>query len=421
MIKRSLLLISLLISIFCQAQFEKKVYIDKVKKLCPFANVVNVELKNKYVEVEYFCNGKWTLIGMGLNTKILFTETKVEFPKPIMEKIKDKLNKHFKGWMDYKHTLVEKPDSSFYKVTLINNDQEEYVYFTMHGKFNKTIKTTVNRHWTTNSLSKCSAYKDAPYPFLKPDNIYNMPKTLKEISGISLANKHTMFCIQDESGIVFKYNMEKKELSKFFHFTHKGDFEDLTVVGDIIYILRSDGTLFHFNFKKMNGKTNKTVVPVNSMNVEGLCFDKRTKKMYMACKGQPLNGPITHREIYEFTLSSMKKPVIGLTIDMEEISRWVVKNYPSLHVEDVQFYPSAIAIHPITGEMYILSAHDRLIAIYKKQHLEKVYPLPADIYYKPEGIEFSEKGELYLSSEGIKDDYVKGQIFHFDSQSKTHV
>jgi len=413
MIKQTILLISLLLSSFCQAQYNKKVYIDKVKKQCPSANIVRVERKSNYVEIEYFSNGKWTEIVMGLNAKVLFTETKVVIPSPIMEKIKKKLSKDFKGWMDYKHTLVKKEYNSFYKVTLIKDDQEEYVYFNLAGKFNNTINTIVIRHWKTNTLSKCLIYKAAPYSLLKPDNIYNMPKTLKEISGITLANKHTMFCIQDESGIVFKYNMEKKELSKFFHFTHKGDFEDLTVVGDIIYILRSDGTLYNFNFKKMNGKTNKTVVPVNSMNVEGLCFDKRTKKMYMACKGQPLNGSVTHREIYEFTRKSMKKPVIGLTIDMEEISRWVIKNYPSLHVENIQFCPSAIAIHPITGEMYLLSAHDRLIAIYKKQHLEKVYPLPADIYYKPEGIEFSDKGDLYLSSEGIKDDDVKGQIFYF--------
>ncbi len=37
-------------------------------------------------------------------------------------------------------------------------------------------------------------------------------------------------------------------------------------------------------------------------------------------------------------------------------------------------------------------------------------PLPADIYYKPEGLSFYENGDLLVSSEGDKKGFIKGTI-----------
>jgi len=186
-------------------------------------------------------------------------------------------------------------------------------------------------------MKRTGATAEAPYLFLKPDKIGDMPNILKEISGISLTDAHTFYCIQDESGIVFKYDLQKEELSKIFRFTDIGDFEDLAVVGDRIYILRSDGTLFHFNYRKFDGKVDQTVVPVNSMNVEGLCFDKTDGKLYIASKEQPMNEDKNHREIYEFTRKSMN----------------------------------------------ILSANNRLIAVYKNKQLQKVYRRRTNFLFCP--------------------------------------
>jgi hypothetical protein len=54
-----------------------------------------------------------------------------------------------------------------------------------------------------------------------------------------------------------------------------------------------------------------------------------------------------------------------------------------------------------------------LIAIYKNEKLINVFPLPSELYYKPEGLAFTPNGDLYLSSEGIKNGYIDGQIYFF--------
>lgn len=63
------------------------------------------------------------------------------------------------------------------------------------------------------------------------------------------------------------------------------------------------------------------------------------------------------------------------------------------------------------GEYY--TASNRILAIYRDKKLIDLYLLPAELYYKPEGIDFTEKGDLFISSEGMKKGYLDGQIFFF--------
>ena len=66
------------------------------------------------------------------------------------------------------------------------------------------------------------------------------------------------------------------------------------------------------------------------------------------------------------------------------------QKYPRLISDNLtaEFNPSAIAVHPKTSEIYVLSATDRLLAVFANQNLTQVFPLPSDIYYKPEGLAF---------------------------------
>ncbi len=99
-----------------------------------------------------------------------------------------------------------------------------------------------------------------------------------------------------------------------------------------------------------------------------------------------------------------------LEINIDVLSDFLVKNYSELGITKILFNPSSIAIHPITKEMYILSASDRFIAIYKDKQLINIIPLSAEIYYKPEGLSFYENGDFLISSEGDKKGFVTGTI-----------
>lgn len=74
-----------------------------------------------------------------------------------------------------------------------------------------------------------------------------MPESLLEISGITF-NKSisdTIYAIQDEEGKLFRlpWGIKKQNNAKF---GKKGDYEDLTIINDHAFILKSNGTLFSF-------------------------------------------------------------------------------------------------------------------------------------------------------------------------------
>jgi uncharacterized protein YjiK len=266
-------------------------------------------------------------------------------------------------------------------------------------------------------LSRSDAHDEVPYNFLKPDKIYEMPEVLKEISGIAVKGNDTLYCVQDELGAVFQYDIHKEEITGMFRFSDVGDFEDLAIRDDEIYVLRSDGTLFRFNYRNFSGKTEQIVVPVPCLDMEGLGYDAAKNLFYIACKDHLIGEKSKDRAIFTITSENMSEPQLALTIKQDEIDLFSKKG-AAIKTVETQINPSAIAIHPLTGEIFVLSASDRLVAIYDDGKLTNMIMLPSGLYYKPEGITFTPNGDLYLSSEGIKKSNVNGRIYFFSYLKK---
>lgn len=408
---KALTVLAILVASAIYAQTEKKSYMNKVYELCPTADIIEVEVKNEYIEIDYWCDGKITEVGLNHANEILYIETEAVIPENVMTKIQHKLIKKYDGWIVDEYALVKLKDTSFYKVELINGGVEENAYFTTDGKFFKTHKMNLaNELWNIDNLQNSVFLKNAPYDFLNPQKTFYLPEILNEISGIAWAGNNILYCVQDETGIIFKFDITKEELASMIRFTDLGDFEDIVLNGDTAYILRSDGTLFFFNHTNYNGKYEKTVVPLNCMNIEGLFFDKSQKLFFVSCKDQSINSDGPFRSVYSFSPQNKHLPVLSLTIDIDEINNLFVKRFPEISSQKIQFNPSAIAVHPFTSEVYILSATNRVLAIYKDHKLTDIFPLPSELYFKPEGLDFNENGDMFISSEGMKKGYVQGQI-----------
>jgi uncharacterized protein YjiK len=77
----------------------------------------------------------------------------------------------------------------------------------------------------------------------------------------------------------------------------------------------------------------------------------------------------------------------------------------------MKFSPSAIAVHPITGEIYVTSSKGKLLLVLDRQgrivHLEK---LKKSLHTQPEGICFDADGTMFIANEG-KDG--KAKIYKF--------
>jgi uncharacterized protein YjiK len=250
----------------------------------------------------------------------------------------------------------------------------------------------------------------------KPDFSFVLPDTLREISGLTDIDSATFACIQDENGILFIYDLLKNEIQKQYSFNIDGDYEGITRVDSSMYILRSDGTLFEIsNYQSPKFKLTSYTTGIPANNNEGLCYDPDNNRLLIASKGKIAKGPEykDKRVIYGFDLKTKlltEKPVFEF--DLQNIKEYAKTNKINLPTKTkkngqvtepfIKFMTSAIAIHPITKKLFLLSASDHLFFIFNPtngdiEHLELLNP---DIFNKAEGITFLDNGDMIITNEG---------------------
>jgi len=252
-----------------------------------------------------------------------------------------------------------------------------------------------------------------PYSLSKPDEKYILPPVLEEISGIVLLNGHIMACIQDEEGDLFFYGLKEKRILKRVGFGKDADYEDLALAGDNVYVLRSNGTIY-----ELENYDNEEDIVVNEYktrlskknNCEGLCYDPKKNSLLIALKGEPEAGEEQDfdgfKAIYTFDIAKKKvKKKPAYLIDLEQIKEAKKQS------GNFRFQPSAIAIHPITDEIYVLASVGKAIIVMNRAgELLHYAKLNKWLFVQPEGISFAPDGTLYISNEG---DGGNGTIMEF--------
>ncbi len=245
------------------------------------------------------------------------------------------------------------------------------------------------------------------YSLSQPNEVWKMPKKLKEISGIAIINNQKIVCNNDEDGDIFIYDLKTKKVEKTILFAKKGDYEDIAIKESIAFVLRSDGTIYEVKNYLKNSEIIKHKTFLTKIDdTEGLFFDKSKNRLLIACKENSASKKEKGiRFVYEYLLEyNSLNPNPILTISQKKIrSKYQIKNHLA---------PSGIAIHPITKNIYILSSVGKLlIECTPKGKLQKVYNLNYLHFQQPEGISFDMNGDLYISNEAKGG---KGNILKFN-------
>ena len=75
------------------------------------------------------------------------------------------------------------------------------------------------------------------YNLIKPEQRWNMPSVLKEISGIAFKDNRTLMCVQDENGTVYFFDLVDGSINHKIVFGKSGDYEDIALVDNTIFVL----------------------------------------------------------------------------------------------------------------------------------------------------------------------------------------
>lgn len=257
--------------------------------------------------------------------------------------------------------------------------------------------------------------QDGVYDLSSPTEKIHLPEILHEVSGLTMIDNSSFACVQDELGIVFFYNLDEKEITREIHFEKEGDFEGITEVGNSIYILRSDGHLTEIE----NYTTDNFIIHTYDTNIpakdnEGLCYDASHNRLLIGSKSKldlETKSKDT-RAIFEFSLATKqltKSPVIEFDVNtlMDYASKnnivfaSKVKKNGDIKEGKLKFKMSAIAIHPLSRKIYLISAKDYLLFVFDESgNPEYVEQLDEQLFNKAEGITFFDNGDMLITNEG---------------------
>lgn len=256
------------------------------------------------------------------------------------------------------------------------------------------------------------------YDFERPELVAKLPERLKEISGLGISPRSgELIAVQDEEGYFFRLDLQSGQLLGATEFWKDGDYEGIEAVGDDIWVVKSSGTLYRIrrpgSIEQEVTKFNGFLVPEN--DVEGLAYDKSGNRLLLSCKSYVAETMET-RSVFAFDLATeefITRPVFN--VGRQAISNYL-DNCPQTRRHDkiiafinekdnFKLGPSAIAIHPTTGQIFIASSPGKLVIILDRAgNIQHVRRLDKDIFPQPEGMTFTEDGTLYVSTEASDDE-----------------
>ncbi len=255
------------------------------------------------------------------------------------------------------------------------------------------------------------------YDLSKPKK-YSMPDNLQEVSGIAFNKGDSSFVYaqQDEDGKLFKLPIGTKDETKT-KFAEKGDYEDVSIINNWAVLLKSNGDLYTFPLSETKNSETANVHEnfglVAKGEYEGMYADEASGQVYVLCKNckEDKNTKSTSGYVLTFGNDGTLKSKGSFKIDASQMDNLSGKKKGTFH-------PSALAIHPITKEWYVVSSVNKaLVVLDSKWKVKSVFHLSANTFNQPEGIAFDKDGNLYISNEGSETQV--GNILRFDYKPVT--
>lgn len=251
------------------------------------------------------------------------------------------------------------------------------------------------------------------YAFHDPDARFELDKELDEISGLTVLGDGLLVAVQDEKARLFVLRAADGAIVQTVRFGKKGDFEGVERAGESLFAVRSDGMLFRMRIPRPDDvkvEAESLETPLTERhNTEGLAYDPVSGRLLIACKDYPGKGFRNQRALYRFDPASGSldlQPAHLIDLDSLEsrLSRppgeSTLRTILRRTFNSADFRPSALAIHPQTGRIWVLSSTLKvLVELDDAGSVAAVHELPDERMRQPEGLAIDADGTVYVASE----------------------
>jgi uncharacterized protein YjiK len=222
----------------------------------------------------------------------------------------------------------------------------------------------------------------------------------------------SVFAIGDEYGWLYKIPLKAGRPIRKWKFSGEGDFEDLVMVDNVFYVLKSNGNITAFTFDERNQiLTQHMDFPDSGNEFEILYYDPHLFKLVLLCKDCETDKK---KALTGFYFNLLNKNFD----DSSSINVTAIANM--IGEKKIKFKPSAAAINPVTDELFIISSVNKLLVVAdRKGNVKQVYPIEAGLFKQPEGITFTPDGNLIISNESADRGAANLLFFKYNKKPKS--
>jgi uncharacterized protein YjiK len=241
--------------------------------------------------------------------------------------------------------------------------------------------------------------------------VIKLPTELDEISGLAFYPKDTaVFAIVDEIGYLYKIFLQRPKQIEKWRFAGPDDYEDLALIDSNFYVLVSKGQIAAFRFISTDTLAFEKypLAAIGKGNeFETLYYDADLQKLVMICKDCEVDNKSSLTG-FTFNPLDQKYDHTPFTIDVDRIAAMAGE-------DKMKFKPSAAAINPISGEVFIVSSVNKLLVIADREgKAREVYHLDEGLFKQPEGIAFEPDGTMIISNEAAGQGVANLLIFPYN-------
>lgn len=252
---------------------------------------------------------------------------------------------------------------------------------------------------------------DARYDFDRPDAAFELDAALDEISGLAVLGDGTLAAVQDEDGTLYVLDPSTGRIIDERPFGPPGDYEAVALGAGRLFILEAGGRLYRFDAwtaDTLAGTEFDLDLPARC-DAEGLRADPEGDRLLVSCKER--SGPHLDQEkaIFAFDTGGSllsERPAYALdpraftvSVDDHPVNE-AVRSILSERVDLSGLKPSELALHPLTGEIFVLtSVRQAVLSMTRDGTITGVWKLDDGLLEQPEAMDFLPNGDLYVASE----------------------
>lgn len=240
-----------------------------------------------------------------------------------------------------------------------------------------------------------------------PDSDANAPLAqwdvadpLEEISGLALTSDGRLLAHNDSRGIIVELDYRRGAVVKRFMVGNPpvhGDFEAITMVGDSVALLTSDGVLYRF----AEGRDGASVPYVRQdtglgeqCEFEGMAYDPSAKALLLACKHAHVKALKDSLVIFRWPLTAGDSGASPTPSHLAVSPATIIGSH-----DWTELHPSDLTIDPFTGNYVLVASREQaLFEITPTGTLVFARPLPPG-HAQAEGVAITRDSILLISDE----------------------